>query len=81
MANTFRKITQIAQRDTLELHWFTPRAAQLRYANQKNLEKAKRTFRARKHFVIKPKNTNPSPTLNPNPSPKPNLNPNPNLYL
>ena len=49
----------------------------------KNLEKAWRTFRARRHFVIKPKKLtlSPNPNLNPNPSPnpKPNLNPNPNL--
>ena len=46
-------------------------------------EKAWRTFRARGHFVIKPKKLTliPNPNLNPNPSPnlKPNLNPNPNL--
>ena len=51
------------------------------------LEKAWRTFRARRHFVIKPKKLtlSPNPNLNPNPSPNPkpnlnpNLNPNPNL--
>ena len=45
------------------------------------LEKAWRTFRARRHFVIKPKKLTLSPNLNPNPSPnlKHNLNPNPNL--
>ena len=47
------------------------------------MEKAWRTFRAHRHFVIKPKKLtlSPNPNLNPNPSPnlKPNLNPNPNL--
>ena len=43
------------------------------------MEKAWHTFRARRHFVIKPKKLtlSPNPNLNPNPSPnpKPNLNP------
>ena len=51
----------------------------------KLLEKAWRTFRARRHFDIKPKKLtlSPNPNLNPNPSPnpEPNLNPNPNLQV
>ena len=47
------------------------------------MEKAWRTFRARRHFVIKPKkltlSPNPNLNSNPSPNPKPNLNPNPNL--
>ena len=37
------------------------------------LEKAWRTFRARRHFVVKPKKLtlSPNPNLNPNPSPNP----------
>ena len=49
------------------------------------LEKAWRTFRARRHVDIKPKKLtlSPNPNLNPNPSPnpEPNLNPNPNLQV